>query len=144
MSFEDLKMAMAASGTAKFGCGASEIQIEHAEQQLGLAIRGDYRRFLAEFGWCSVGPHELCGLGADVPPFLDLVTLTIGERTDAQLRPELLPVMNNGGGDHHCLDLASEGPRVVFWDHTLGADQEPAVEAPDFSAWFQEMLRNLD
>lgn len=53
------------------------------------------------------------------------------------MRAGLLPLENNGGGDHYCLDLAAHGSPVVFWSHDDldGPDQLSKVVAPTFGAW---------
>src|SRR5687768_6924200 len=95
--------------SASFGKGASEQEIDAAEKILGCTIRGDYRQFLSTFGWGGASHFEIYGVGSDVPPYLDLVRTTRSERTEMTPRlPEyLLPLMNDGGGNHYCLDLAS-------------------------------------
>ena len=54
--------------------------------------------------------------------------------------------MNDGGGNHHCLDLSratTEDAPVVFWDHEHedGPQQVPSDWAPSFSAWLEVRLR---
>ncbi len=136
MKYDEIKMLMGHVGALIVGKGATEHEIEEAQKSLGLVIRGDYRKFLLDFGWGGTGKFELYGLGSDVPPFLNLITITHSERTEMSppLRPDLIPLMNDGGGNLYCLALASVRPRVVFWDHEGGRAQVPAVEAEDFSS----------
>lgn len=120
-------------------------EVEHAERVLDVTFGSSYRSFLVDFGWISVGPLELNGLGADVPPYLDLVKLTLWERTEAgnPLPAHLIPIMNNGGGDLYCLDGSSssggECP-VVFYDHELGDTQQPPTVAANFATWLGDTL----
>lgn len=99
MTFEEMKARMCAAGSMEVGKGASEAEIAVAEKTLGVPIQGDYRRFLLEFGWGGAESLELFGLGADVPRHLDLVEITLSERTEMhpRLPHHLLPLMNNGG-----------------------------------------------
>jgi hypothetical protein len=124
------------------GKGATQAAIEAAEQSLGVRISGDYRRFVEEYGWGGAGHVELYGLGDDVPPHLNVVNITQSERADMfpRLRSELLPIMNDGGGNLYCLDTNTEGPVVVLWDHEGTADQVPSVEAANFSSWLAARL----
>ena len=133
---------------AEFGRGATPQEIEQAEEQLGVRLPGSYKAFLRHFGWASLEGLELYGLGEDVPAYLDLVKVTSSER--AQMRPRLpsrlVPLMNDGAGNHYCLDVASseqgETP-VVFWDHNLGESQDPEYVAPNLGAWLSEELDTL-
>ena len=133
---------------AEFGRGATPQEIERAEEQLGVRLPESYKAFLRHFGWASLEGLELYGLGEDVPAYLDLVKVTLSERT--QMRPRLprrlVPLMNDGAGNHYCLDAASseQGQRpVVFWDHNLGESQDPEYVAPDLETWLSEELDTL-
>jgi cell wall assembly regulator SMI1 len=145
MTFDELRTLLNRSGPLEVGKGATKAEIEAAEQALGVSIRGDYRGFVQEYGWGGVGYIELYGLGDDVPPHLNLVDITQSERTEMSpcLRTELLPIMNDGGGNLYCLDTKPDGPKVVFWDHEDTADQAPVVDAPDFSAWLASKLAGM-
>jgi hypothetical protein len=146
VKYDELKKLMTKNELLTAGKGATELEIQEAQQRLGLLIQGDYRKFLLDFGWGGVGHLELYGLGADVPPFLNLITITHSERTEMSppLKQELIPVMNDGGGNLYCLDSTSVGPRVVFWNHEGGSAQIPAVEAEDFSSWFAELMNTIE
>ena len=143
MRYDELKKLMTQSDTLTVGKGATEADVQEAQQGLGLLIQGDYRKFLLDFGWGGVGHFELYGLGADVPSFLNLLTITHSERTEMSppLRRTLIPIMNDGGGNLYCLDSTSAGPRVVFWDHEAGDAQVPAAESENFSSWFAALIR---
>lgn len=144
MTFQALAQELERSESKHFGHGATEAEVETAETRLGLQIVGGYRQFLRTFGWGGVADLELHGLGADVPPFLDLTRMTLSEREEMgpPLRRTLLPLMNDGGGNLYCLDLASPGePPVVFWDHEAGATQSPRRVAEDFVSWFGSEAR---
>lgn len=98
-------------------------------------IEVDYRRFLLELGWGGAGHLELFGLGNDVPRHLDCIERTLSERTEMHPRipHDLLPIMNNGGGDHYCL----AAPRRPARRSSEGGmkkteSQTPTEEADDF------------
>jgi cell wall assembly regulator SMI1 len=133
---------------AEFGRGATPQEIEQAEERLGVQLPESYKAFLGYFGWASLEGLELYGLGDDVPAYLDLVRVTSSERT--QMRPRLprylVPLTNDGAGNHYCLDVGSgeQGECViVFWDHNLGESQDPEYVAPNLEAWLSEELDTL-
>jgi hypothetical protein len=131
----------------ELGEGATEEEIVSAEKALGIRIAGGYRQFLKQFGWGGVGHLELYGLGADVPAHLNLVIITRSERVEMQpaLPHHLVPIMNDGGGNLYCIDTHTmDEPTIVFWDHAAGTDQEPHVQAVDFSFWLNEQLATLE
>lgn len=114
---------------------------------LMLRITGSYRRFLHRFGWGGVGSFDLYGLGRGAPPYLHLVTVTQSERTEMRPRlpHNLLPLMNDGGGNLYCLDLSriDTEPPVVYWDHEQPETQKPELVAADFATWMMAQLDAL-
>jgi hypothetical protein len=143
MTFDALAEMLESNPSKSFGRGASETEINTASAQLGVDLAGGYRLFLRRFGWGGVGSIELFGLGADVPPYLNLTAMTTSERKDMSpaLPVHLIPLMNDGGGNLYCLDSRVGGePPVVFWDHTAGEQQEAAQVAADFIAWLAERV----
>jgi cell wall assembly regulator SMI1 len=132
----------------EFGRGATPQEIVLAEQQLEVEFPRSYMAFLEQFGWASLEGLELYGLGEDVPAYLDLVKVTVSERTEMRPRlpNHLVPLMNDGAGNHYCLEFESreqgECP-VVFWDHNLGESQDPEFVAPNLEAWLSEELDML-
>jgi hypothetical protein len=144
MTFDELAALLERNPSKSLGQGVSELEIDTASAQLGVKLAGGYRLFLRRFGWGGVGSIELFGLGADVPPYLSLTAMTRSEREEMSpaLPVHLLPLMNDGGGNLYCLDSRSAGePPVVFWDHTLGAQQEPMQVAPNFIEWLAERVQ---
>lgn len=113
--------------TKELGRGTSIREIDAAEQRLHVKLSESYKAFLQRFGWGGVEHIQLCGLGEGVPDYLNLVYVTESERADAepQLPSYLVPLMNDGAGNHYCLDTRryreGECP-VVFWDHELGGE----------------------
>jgi cell wall assembly regulator SMI1 len=147
MTFDQLRERLQSHGAHALD-GASEEDIQQAEAKLGVVFAGSYRQFLKEFGWADVGHLELYGLGREVPPYLDLVKVTLSERSEMEppLPTRLVPVMNDGGGNLYCLDLRNEQiaePPVVFWDHTRGRNQEPDQVAASFTKWMLKELESL-
>lgn len=144
MTFDSLIHTLESFETKSFGRGAPDEEIDAASRRLGVALRGGYRDFLRRFGWGGVGSLELFGLGPDVPAWLDLVSVTESERSEAHpaLPRTLVPLLNNGGGNLYCLEASAPGePPVVYWDHTRGEQQVPEPVAPDFSSWLADRLR---
>lgn len=146
MNVDALANHLASYPDNSLGSGATEEDIQHAERILGLRIVGNYRAFLRRFGWGGVQDFELYGLGADVPLHLNLVAITQSERKEMlpHLPVELLPIMNDGGGNLYCLDLRVNGrePPVVVWYHDLGCEQIPEPVGDNFADWIASLLAN--
>jgi hypothetical protein len=129
------------------GAGVSMKEVFDAEHRLKLRFPASYRSFLLEVGWAAIGHSEIYGLGPDVPPHLELVAMTTSERSDVTpaLPRHLLPIQNDGFGNHFCLDTsalsANECP-VVFWNHELGKDQVPERISESFWAWIRDVLES--
>ncbi len=134
--------------TAPCGTGASATHIARAEVQLGVKFPSCYREFLALVGWGGIGHYEFLGLGEDVPDFLNLVGITREERELARpaMPHYLVPILNDGAGNHYCLDLraaSEEECQVVFWDHELDETQIPGVESATFESWLRERIVDI-
>jgi hypothetical protein len=67
------------------------------------------------------------------------------ERTEAEppLPHRLLPLENNGAGDHYCIDLSDPRDPVV-WSHEAagGVGHRPDVVAPTFVEWALALFEN--
>lgn len=143
--FKEVVRRLRGRQASTLGGGATEEEILAAEQALGVHLKGHYREFLRTFGWGGVDGLEVLGLGAGVPSFLDLVRITLSERSEMQpqLPHNLIPVASDGGGNHYCLDADAKGePPVVFWNHELDETQIPEVEAESFGAWVAAQIGN--
>ncbi len=130
--------------SAAFGVGAEDSEISTAEGILELSFPTSYRQFLQQFGWGGVGDLEIFGLGADVPPYLNLVHVTMSERTEAlpPLQKMLLPICSDGLGNLFCIDTTEWRltKPVVFWNHEESSDQEAEEIAEDFGVWLEERI----
>lgn len=127
------------------GAGADESAIRAAEAHLGVKFPAAYRRFLSDFGWGFFADFEICGLGTDVPVWMDVVKVTQMERGNGMLAlpAHLLPIHAEGDGDQVCIDLrgtAGLAAPVVFWDHSAGSGQTPTLLAGDFLNWLADLL----
>lgn len=147
MTVDELARTLNARDDVVIGTGAGEADIESAQQSLGVAFPVALREYLQHFGHLEVGHFELYGLGAELPKYLQLVAMTVSERTESgcPLPHELVPILNDGGGNLYCIDTRScEDGRVVLWDHTLGGDQKPAQHSASFFEWIGGLLSALD
>ncbi len=148
MSFDALWQEITAFSNKQCGRGASEKEIAVAEAALSVTFPHSYSEFLHRYGWATFAHEEIYGLGTNVPPYLELVKNTVVERN--AMRPSLplhlIPIMNDGSGNHYCLDSAqihdNECP-VVLWDHDLDEAQFPEPVSPSFEAWLLGLLSDL-
>jgi cell wall assembly regulator SMI1 len=124
------------------GSGATADEISAAEGALSVQLPPSYKAFLSKFGWAKLFGDRVLGVGHDLPSGNELIKTTLGERS--VFRPyiphHLVPVMNDGAGNHYCLDTAQMGDGecpVVFWDHEHpdAEDQTPEFVAPSFAQW---------
>jgi cell wall assembly regulator SMI1 len=144
-NFDEIIIKLQNRKDFEHGHGVSLTVIERAEKELGVKFPSSYRTFLAKFGWGSLGNSEIYGLGDDVPKWLDVVELTKSERTEMlpPIPTNLVPVLNDGGGNHVCIDTSNssgEAAVMVFWDHELGPKQIPEKIAVDFNDWIISLL----
>jgi hypothetical protein len=146
MNFETLAHLLISFPENSLGSGATEEEIQRAERDLGLRIFGAYREFLRRFGWGGVEDFELYGLGTGVPSHLNLVNITQSERSEMEphLPRDLLPIMNDGGGNLYCLNTCTgtNEPAIVSWYHDLGYEQTPELVSEDFASWVTSLLPN--
>jgi len=151
MTTQQFLQLVRAAKDSDFGPGCSETEIAKAQQQLGVVFPNSYASFLQHIGWANIMHNYLYGIGKAVPTHLDLVKITAEERELAgpSLPQRLVPIMNDGAGNHYCLDTekvtAGECP-VVFWDHEheLGERQRPEVVATDFASWLLREIKEWE
>ncbi|MFD3403745.1 SMI1/KNR4 family protein [Kribbella sp. NPDC058693] len=127
------------AGEASVGTRASGELIDSAEAALGQ-LPTDYKTFLRKFGYASIGPDEICGLGQGIPRYLDVVELSLAERHDsAGLPPDGVVLFNDGGGNLAFLKASESDPSPVYsWFHEdPGAIQ---IDSPSFFTWLLAKL----
>ncbi len=147
MTFDELERSLRARNDVVFGTGCDQTLIRDAERALGVTFRPELQDYLVRFGHLELGHFELFGLGGDLPQYLSLVTMTQSERLDTgcPIPRNLVPLLNDGGGNLYCISTneASESG-VFFWDHERGPGQEPARCATSLVEWLVELLHDLD
>jgi cell wall assembly regulator SMI1 len=118
------------------GAGASSREIDDAEAALSVRFPAELREYLTRVGWIAHGMGYY-GLGADVPDKkrFGLVENTRWEREEAgpPMQRHLVPILNNGGGDHWCVDTRSGN--VVEWLHEFDEDQMPEFAHASLAEW---------
>lgn len=134
------------SAAEQIGSGVSRHEILQAEEMLGVSLPQSYQEYLKEVGWVSIRDVEIYGLGSDVPEYLDVVRVTIDERTifEPRMPVNLVPFHNDGTGSHYCMDTSqwtgTECP-VVLWDVELERGQVPVLVSPSFFSWLSERVK---
>jgi hypothetical protein len=147
MSIPEMIEQINSLGKNKSGHGASDQDIADAATELDVHFPASYKAFLSTFGWVRVYFDMLYGLGPGVPAPYELVKNVLCERYEAHphIPKRLLPILNDGAGNHYCLDTANfrgnECP-VVFWDHEHedGVDQPPAPVSQSFDRWLIDRI----
>lgn len=130
------------------GQGTSTLEINKAENELGIKFPADYIQFLSQLGWCSIEDSEIFGIGSDVPFHLNLIKLTHSERTEAQPKLPffLIPILNDGMGNLHCIDtqnIESGKYPVVLFNHEDGSNQVMRRLAVSFCRYLQTIVEEL-
>ena len=149
MSIETMKRRIVAFADKDVGNAASLEDLPNYELTFGVKIPESYRAFLMNVGWARFAHEQLFGLGGSIPKYLDLADRTYDERYEARtyMPYDLVPIMNDGAGNHYCLQtakLANGECPVVFWDHELGEDQVPEFVSRSFDEWLIELLDALE
>ena len=143
MGYEELRDVLRARPELEAGTPPPPEEVEVAERRLGC-LPDDYRAFLADFGWLSLGPHEVFGLGVGIPPYLHVVRVNESEWTEGRLPRNLVAVMNDGAGNLTCIDCTavSNGAPVVvvLWDHEASSTDGPIALAPSFTELLGKVL----
>ena len=149
-SYQELSTRLAGLATDR-GAGANDRAVDTAEERIGR-FPGEYRAFLHEYGWVGVSSYEIYGLGDDVPPYLDVVRVTLAERTEpaVPLPANFVCVMNNGAGaliSFKALDPADHDTQrspILSWDHNSAATRVPEELAESFTDWLMDLLADQD
>jgi len=126
--------------------GARAKEMRDAQRVINLRFPASYALFLRQFGWADVGGDALYGLGPDAADAVNVVEVSRDERGGSVIPPmlsHLIPLMNDGAGNHYCLDTRKtkdgECP-VVLWDHEGEEFQRCERVAPSFAAWLDRKL----
>jgi cell wall assembly regulator SMI1 len=125
--------------------------IADAEAKLRVTFHPDLRDYLKLFGHLEIADLELFGLGENTPPFLDLIRMTLSERTESECPPPpgLIPLCNDGGGNLYCISVATgtgtnASGAIILWEHDGGPDQELEVTADCLETWLLETVRERE
>lgn len=146
MTMDELEKTLRARDDVVIGTGASDVDIDNAQRSLGVTFPDSLREYVGRFGHLELGHFELYGFGSELPNYLQLVAMTLAERTEygCPLPHEFVPLLNDGGGNLYCIDT---GPpktgRVVLWDHTLGMEQKPDQQSGSLADWLAELLGSV-
>jgi hypothetical protein len=130
--------------------GASQDQIAHVSRALSVRFPKSYKYLLSECGWIDMNGQILYGLGPDAKDRHSVLVNSDIEsvRADPPMLHRLIPLMNDGFGNHYCLDtkyiVDGECP-IVFWDHEhpRGELQVPKKVSVNLAAWLSRRLRDL-
>lgn len=135
------------SSCAKCHRGATVADIKKVETFLQVRLPKDYREFLIDCGWVRIGPDVVFGLGPQATKAVSMREVSKVERVlaDPPMRSTLVPLMNDGAGNHFCLDTAKFDKgrcSVVFWehDHPRGTMQRTKKVASTFEQWILELI----
>jgi cell wall assembly regulator SMI1 len=147
MALDELERILRFRDDIAIGRGVTDEIVHTAEEALNVTFPSDLKDYLKRFGHIEVGHFELFGLGEEIPQYLDIVRVTKSERTESgcPLPANLVPLLNDGGGNLYCVSVSDEQPgRIVFWDHEVGPKQEPELHAACLEEWMIGLLRELD
>ena len=148
MNLEQILTWLREREDCKLGQGATEQEIEEAATSLGIRFPEQYAEFLRRVGWLEWAYGSLYGLGKGIPPYLDVVKETMQERRLCQpnIPAYLLPIMNDGAGNHYCIFV--DGPnraKVGFWDHEHedAEGQLPEMVGLSFFDWLNKYISDI-
>ncbi len=130
----------------------SQARIAEAERALGMTLPPTYRRFLAEFGNLHLRGYE--GIDGVSPegnidePKSAAVWETLEQRAKGWIPPGLVVIAADGMGDYYALDgrfepPGAELPVIVWAPWTTNRDSSWEVDAPDFGAFFHDVVEHL-
>lgn len=153
MSWDNFKNAIALMEQYEDECDfvgeRSEDLITKAEQALELQLSNMYREFVKRYGAGSFGAQEIYGIigedfeNSSVP---DAIWVTLCERKEYKLPPNLLIISDTGMGEWYCLDFNKcniDGEPLVFiYDSSIAPDeQEFEVAANDFGEFLLSLVK---
>ncbi len=144
----DLIERLRSSPAVKCHRGATEEDIREMLLFARVKLPKDYREFLRGVGWVQVGPNTILGLGPDAFKEANVSEVAHWEHVRAfpPMPHALIPVMNDGSGNHFCLDTSKmkEGRcPIVFWehDHEDGELQKPKRIKASFEQWLLGIVK---
>jgi hypothetical protein len=82
MTWDELRRRLHRDPAVEPGRGMTEADVLEAEAAIGR-FPPDFRAYLLEFGSLTKEHRELYGLGPDVHPAMNVVTMSVLERKDA-------------------------------------------------------------
>jgi SMI1-KNR4 cell-wall len=144
---QKLELLLRSRADVTVGVGARDLEIENAERLLQVTFPDALCEYLRRFGSLEVGYHEMYGLGSGLPAYLQMVAMTISERTESgcPLPTELVPILNDGGGNLYCVDTRQPNSgRIVLWNHSKGTAQEPEPQSSSLPEWITRVLGELE
>lgn len=138
-TYERLRDHLWAIDDLEYSGPAPAAAVDTAERALG-PLPEDYILFLREFGSVSVHHWEIYGVGPEVPPYLDVVVMTMEERATGGLPNDLIAIMNDGAGNLTCMTSAERSTRgIVLWWHSPAGREDPL--AGSFTDWLLELVQ---
>jgi cell wall assembly regulator SMI1 len=145
MTLQDIEHELAAFTESEFSGGASEADVQEAENALGVHFPFQYRQFLLHFGSGFASSEEFVGLGG--PSHLNVVWLTNKLRGREGGFPSwLIPIHTDGYGNYDCLDITRRDQNgecpVIQWLHDGGTNPSYAVLGASFNEWLITLLRS--
>jgi antitoxin YobK len=123
--------------------------VAHAEDALGVKFPPTYRAFVKELGAGDIAGEEFYGVIDDnfessgVP---NGIWLTLHERTDSGLPPELVVVYTDVEGNYYALDTGRDGdsgehPLVLWGPGVSQAGDELETVAGDFGEFLRTRVQ---
>lgn len=127
--------------------GATDDELRYFAKISGRKLPASYTTFLKEVGFADLGSDTIYGLGPDATKATSVLENMVTESTMANppMLSYLIPLMNDGAGNHYCLDTrrikAGDCP-VVLWVHDdpLQELQKPERVASSFCKWLDKLL----
>ena len=147
MALGELERILRSRDDVAIGHGVTDEAVQYAEGALHVTFPPALREYLKRFGHLEFGHFELFGLGDEIPKYLDIVEVTKSERSESgcPLPTNLVPLLNDGGGNLYCVAVSDEhAGSIVFWDHEAGPAQEPALQVSSLEEFLIDLLRDLD
>src|SRR4051812_42971199 len=95
------------------------VEVDAAENALGVKFHPDYRRYLLEASAVVYGTLEPAKVLPD-SGYLNLVQVANDAWTQMELRRHLLPICEDNG-DYYCMNAQGE---IVYWSHNGAVNEK--------------------